>query len=324
MFAYQTGGVQWGMPLNISSPVLYYNKAMFEEAGLDPEDPPITLEELREYSQAIVDSGAATYGIALDSGVNSGGAWFLEQWFARAGELYADNGNGRLAPATRVLYAGEFGVEVMTYVQALINDGLAVTVGDNPGGQDALLKLADPAAPAAMAFATSAALGTVLDALGGGLIPGITQADVGVGPMPGPGETPSATVGGGALYIVAEKGDDKAAAAWDFVQYLVSAETQSKWAAASGYVPVHDGALELDPLRATYQDDPRFKVAYDQVVAGPDDFAAVGPVIGPLREVRAVTANGVAAIFNGADVASTLADSAAQSDALIADYNARN
>jgi maltose-binding protein MalE len=40
MFAYQTGGVQWGMPLNISSPVLYYNKAMFEEAGLDPEDPP--------------------------------------------------------------------------------------------------------------------------------------------------------------------------------------------------------------------------------------------------------------------------------------------
>jgi sn-glycerol 3-phosphate transport system substrate-binding protein len=87
---------------------------------------------------------------------------------------------------------------------------------------------------------------------------------------------------------------------------------------------VHDGALELDPLRATYQDDPRFKVAYDQVVAGPDDFAAVGPVIGPLREVRAVTANGVAAIFNGADVTSTLTDSAAQSDALITDYNARN
>jgi sn-glycerol 3-phosphate transport system substrate-binding protein len=324
LLAYQTEGVQWAMPFNVSNPVLYYNRKMFTEAGLDPDRSPVSLDELRTMSQALVDSGAAGTGIALDSGVDSGGGWFLEQWFARAGELYADNGNGRLAPATRVLYAGEFGVEVMTYVQALINDGLAVTVGDNPGGQDALLKLADPAAPAAMAIATSAALGTVLDALGGGLIPGITQADVGVGPMPGPGETPSATVGGGALYIVAEKGDDKAAAAWDFVQYLVSAETQSKWAAASGYVPVHDGALELDPLRATYQDDPRFKVAYDQVVAGPDDFAAVGPVIGPLREVRAVTANGVAAIFNGADVTSTLTDSAAQSDALITDYNARN
>ena len=48
MFAYQTGGVQWAMPFNISSPVLYYNKAMFEEAGLDPDDPPITLDELRD------------------------------------------------------------------------------------------------------------------------------------------------------------------------------------------------------------------------------------------------------------------------------------
>ncbi len=324
LLAYQTEGVQWGMPFNVSNPVLYYNRKMFEEAGLDPDVSPVSLEQLRATSQALVDSGAAGTGIALDSGVDSGGGWFLEQWFARAGEPYADNGNGRLAPATRVLYAGPFGVEVMTYVQSLINDGLAVTVGDNPQGQDALLKLADPDAPAAMAIATSAALGTVLDALGGGLIPGLTPADVGVGPMPGPGETESATVGGGALYLTAGKGDEEVAAAWDFITYLVKAETQSEWAARSGYAPVNQGALRLDPLRATYRDDPRFKVSYDQVVAGADDFAAVGPVIGPLREVRSVTASAVAAIFNGADVASSLADAADQSDALIADYNARN
>jgi sn-glycerol 3-phosphate transport system substrate-binding protein len=142
--------------------------------------------------------------------------------------------------------------------------------------------------------------------------------------MPGPGETESATVGGGALYLTAGKGDEEVAAAWDFITYLVKAETQSEWAARSGYAPVNQGALRLDPLRATYRDDPRFKVSYDQVVAGADDFAAVGPVIGPLREVRSVTASAVAAIFNGADVASSLADAAAQSDALIADYNARN
>ena len=121
MFAYQTGGVQWGMPFNISSPVLYYNKAMFEEAGLDPERPPITLDELREYSQQIVDSGAATYGIALDSGVNSGGAWFLEQWFARAGLPYADNDNGRTARATQVLFDTPEAVEMLTFAQDLVD-----------------------------------------------------------------------------------------------------------------------------------------------------------------------------------------------------------
>ena len=48
----------------------------------------------------------ATFGWVLDSGTNSGGGWFLEQWFARAGEPYADNDNGRSAPATEVLPCG--------------------------------------------------------------------------------------------------------------------------------------------------------------------------------------------------------------------------
>jgi sn-glycerol 3-phosphate transport system substrate-binding protein len=324
LLAYQTEGVQWSMPFNVSDPVLYYNRKIFAAAGLDPKKSPVSLEELRATSRAIVDSGAAATGIALDSGVDSGGGWFLEQWFARGGELYADNGNGRLAPATRVLYDGQFGVDLMTYAQSLIEDGLAVTVGDNPSGQDTLLKMADANAPAAMAIATSAALGTVLAALDGGLIPGVTSADVGVGPMPGPGDTPSAIVGGASLYVVADKGDAEAAAAWDYIQFLISAESQAKWAAATGYVPIREDALELEPLATTYRSDPRFKVAYDQLLTGADDLAAVGPVLGPLREVRAITAGGVAAIFNGADVASTLADTAAQSNALIADYNARN
>ena len=106
MRAYSTEGVQWAMPFNASVPVLYFNEVAFQNAGLDITDPPVTIDELRQSSQAIVDAGSAGTGIALDSGVDSGGGWFLEQWFARAGEPYADNGNGRLAPATQVLYAG--------------------------------------------------------------------------------------------------------------------------------------------------------------------------------------------------------------------------
>ncbi len=36
----------------------------------------------------------------------------------------------------------------------MINDGLAVNVGDNPGGQDGFLKMIDPAAPGAMTIGT--------------------------------------------------------------------------------------------------------------------------------------------------------------------------
>ncbi len=322
--AYTFEGIQWSMPFNVSNPVLYYNRKVFEAAGLDPDVSPITLDELRATSQTIVDTGAATYGWVVDSGADSGGGWFLEQWFGRAGALYADNGNGRLAPATRVLYDDATGVELLTFVQSMINDGLAISVGQNPGGQDGFLKMIDPATPGAMTIGTSAALGSVIAALGGGLAPGLTVDDIGVGPMPGPSPEPGAQVGGASLWIVADKGDAKTAAAWDFITYLVSAETQSRWASETGYVPVRSDAVELEPLATTYADDPRFRVPYDQLLANVDSEASLSPVLGPQREVRSETANAVAAILGGADVATALADAAAQSNALIQSYNDRN
>lgn len=322
--AYSAAGVQWGMPFNVSNPVLYYNRTMFTEAGLDPDRPPQNLDELRQYSQQIVDSGAAAYGIALDSGPDSGGGWFIEQWFANVGELYSDNGNGRLARSTDVLYDGPAGVEMLSFVQALIADGLAYNVGDNAGGGDQLLKLADQQAPAAMTIATSAALGSVLNAVNQGLIPGITADQVGVGPLPGPGPTPTALVGGAALYVVADHGDEQTAAVWDFVDHVVSPEVQSLWATLTGYVPVRSDALEVEPAATVYEQDPRFRVAYDQLVTTPDDVASQGPILGPMREVRAVTARAVAGIFGGEDVQTALTAAADQAHGLIADYNARN
>lgn len=322
--AYSTAGVQWGMPFNVSNPILYYNRNMFVAAGLDPDRPPQSLEELRAYSQQLVDSGAASYGIALDSGSDSGGGWYIEQWFANMGELYADNGNGRLAPATRVLYDGPAGVEMLTYVQGLVQDGLAFYVGDNAGGADQLFKLADANEPAAMAISTSAGLGTVLNTLAGGLVPGLGAEDVGVGPLPGPGSTPTALVGGAALYLTEGKSDVEVAAAWDFMQYLVSAESQSLFATLTGYVPVRDDALELEPARTVYAADPRFRVAYDQLVASPATPALQGPILGPQREVRTITARAVAEVFLGGDVQTALSNAAAIANQALADYNANN
>jgi sn-glycerol 3-phosphate transport system substrate-binding protein len=322
--AYSAAGVQWGMPFNVSNPVLFYNRNVFVAAGLDPDRPPQTLEELRAYSQQIVESGAASYGIALDSGSDSGGGWYIEQWFANMGELYADNGNGRLAPATRVLYDGPAGVQMLTFVQQLVTDGLAFYVGDNAGGADQLFKLADAAEPAAMAIGTSAGLGTVLNVLAGGLIPDLGPEDVGIGPLPGPGPQPSALVGGAALYVTKGKSDAELAAAWDFTQFLVSPEVQSTFASQTGYVPVRDEALEIEPALSVYRDDPRFRVAYDQLVATPDSPASQGPILGPQREIRTITARAVAEVFGGGDVHTALSNAAAQANELLAAYNASN
>ena len=323
--AYATQGVQWSIPFNISNPVLFYNKKAFAAAGLDPNVPPKSLDEVRAFSQQIIDSGAAKYGLALESGFDSGGGWYVEQWFAKAQEFYSDGDNGRTSRATEVLFNAPTGVEVLTYLQELLQDGLAVNVGDNTQtGFDNLLKLADDKEPAAMTIATSASLGQVLAVLGGGQFPNIGPDDVGVGPMPGPDGLPGALIGGASLWPVDTGDDVRTAATWDFITYLVGAQQQSQWAAATGYIPVRTDALDLDPYKSTVANDSRFGVAYEQLLATPDAPTSAGPVMGPLREVRSVLATAIAAIFDGADVTATLDAAAEQSNGLISDYNIRN
>jgi len=324
MNAYSTQGMQWAMPFNVSNPVLYYSKKAFAAAGLDPEKPPASLEELRAMSQQLVDSGASKYGLVLDSGFDSGGGWYMEQWFAKAEQFYTDGDNGRTNRATQVLYNNETGVELLTFLQDMLNDGLAISVGANESGQDDLLKLADEKAPAAMTIHTSAALRGALDVLATGVFPQLGVNDLGIGPMPGPGGAPGARIGGASLWPVNSDDPVRIAATWDFLSFLVSAEQQSEWANATGYIPVRSDAVELDPYKTTVATDPRFSVAFDQLQASPDSLTSTGPVVGPLREVRVVLADAIAAIFDGADVKTSLDSAVEQANNLISNYNSSN
>ena len=76
------------------------------------------------------------------SGFDSGGGWYIEQWFAKLGEFYADNENGRRRGPPRCCTTTT-PASICSPSAAMINDGLAVNVGDNASGFDNLLKLAD-------------------------------------------------------------------------------------------------------------------------------------------------------------------------------------
>jgi sn-glycerol 3-phosphate transport system substrate-binding protein len=320
--AYSTEGVQWSMPFNVSNPILFYNRKSFAAAGLDPDSPPRSLEELEQASRRIVESGAATYGLIVDTNFDSGGGWYIEQWFAKAGAFYADNQNGRSAPATRVLFDAQAGVDLMSYLQKILANGGAFNVGDNASGQDAFLKIADQNEPGAMTIGTSAALGTVLSAVEAGIAPGIAGEDIGIGPMPGPGGSGVVLVGGASIWIAAGKGDAETAAAWDFIRYLASPEVQSEWASVTGYVPIREDAADVEPLATTYARDPRFKVPYDSLIETPDEPTAVGPLLGPQREIRVLTSRALATVLGGGDPAAALTEAATQANTLLAQYNA--
>src|SRR5690606_2713291 len=50
-------GDMLSLPFNSSTPVLYYNKAAFEAAGLDPEQPPKTWDQLVEFAEKTQEAG---------------------------------------------------------------------------------------------------------------------------------------------------------------------------------------------------------------------------------------------------------------------------
>jgi len=320
---YTTQGALQGMPFNLSMPVLYYNKAAFRAAGLDPNQPPATLDDLRDVSQKIVASGYSKFGMAFDTGPSSGGSWYIEQFRAKSDLLYADNQNGRQARATKVVFNDDTTVQQVTAIQKLVADGLAVNVGQNTDSTQDLLKLADPQQPAAMTNHTSASLSSVINVLNAGTFPSFKPDDLGIGPMPAPAGSGGLLVGGAALWIVKGKSDAETAATWDYVKYLTSPTAQAEWAAGTGYVPIRKSSLDMEPIKSLYASDPRYAVAYQQLVSGAVTPATAGPVLGPQSEVRQATSEAMQAIFGGADVKASLDTAAQKADAQIADYAKR-
>jgi len=87
------GGTQWGVPVAFSTKSMYWNKDLFKQAGLDPESPPTTWDELYNDAKTIKDKlGIAGYGLpakTFDSTMHE----FLHFVYTNNGTVIDDAGN---------------------------------------------------------------------------------------------------------------------------------------------------------------------------------------------------------------------------------------
>ena len=100
---YTLDGKLWAMPFGTVVPLLYYNKVTFREVGLDPENPPKDLEELRQASEKMLQRDSQRQRDAHRRGHRYQHAWHLDLILQEHGDLYANNENGRAGRATEVL-----------------------------------------------------------------------------------------------------------------------------------------------------------------------------------------------------------------------------
>ena len=175
---YSAGGVLQTMPFQLSNPVLYYNKKAFRAAGLDPEKPPTTLNEIVDASRKIVATGkakgATDKGFALEIQ-----AWYPEQFISKAGEAIVNNDNGRTARATAAKLDSKIFTDTLQWIATMNKEGLLLNAGRNPSGQNHFLAVAN--GDVAMTFGTSAALGTIYQ-----FISQFPNVEIGLAPLPGP------------------------------------------------------------------------------------------------------------------------------------------
>ena len=316
---YTLQGKLQSMPFNVSTNILFYNKNAFRDAGLDPEKPPATLDEVRQYSEKLLrrdDAGnVVRSGIALDVG-----PWYLENMLVMHGDLYADNENGREGRVTEVLFNQEPGKEFLRWWRDMIRDNLAVNTGRNPSGVDNLLAIGS--GRAAMTISTSAALRSVISVLESGQQPTV---DLGVAPLPGlEGSIAGPPVGDSSLWIMKGRPEAEQEAAWKLIKYLMEPEQQAEWFAGTGFVAVRRSSYDLPAATQAVGRYPAFMVPVEQLRHGPDTPATRGALIGAFPKVREALAHNIEEmILQSKDPDKALDDAVTEANQIIADYNRR-
>jgi len=312
---YEIQDVQWALPFAVSEPILLFDRTAFERAGLDPDAPPTTFDDLRTAAQALVDGGNE-YGLGLKLD-----AWHLEQMLAWQGEPFVNNGNGRDDRATEVAFDTDTAVETFAFLKGLVDDGLAVTNSADGGSSfDNLLSVGT--GKVGMTIDASGSLGTIIDVLESGQYPDVVPD---VAPVPGREDDGGVLVGGSGLYISASDEEPaKQAAAWRFAEFLTTPESQSQWAAATGFIPVRQSAAEQPEIQARWEEIPGFRVAFDEINEGAENEATAGPAIGDYRGVRRIVAEAESRMFlENLSPEDAIAQAVEEANAALQSYNDR-
>jgi ABC-type glycerol-3-phosphate transport system substrate-binding protein len=272
--------------------VLYYNRALFRDAGLDPGDPPATWERLAATAAALTadtdgDGQTDRWGLSFPLQANQGVVyyWFAFLWQA-GGEIFAPD-----FAASRFQEAP--GAAALTFWQSMVKAGSIPLAPPEEGFEKGQI---------GMTLASTARLSRYVLALG---------EDLGVASLAAGAAGRVTGVGGANLAIMADCEDKQAA--WTFVQWMTSPEVNLRWSTGTGYLPLRRSVVAADGYQRYLADEPRARVILEQM-----NVARARPNIpqyaGASREVGLAVEE---ALFTGVDPAAALVLAAEKVDRIL-------
>ncbi|WP_233740892.1 ABC transporter substrate-binding protein [Halobaculum saliterrae] len=296
------------LPFNSSNPIFYYNKDMFEEAGLDPESPPATFEEIRAASETVVSKGVAEQGITF-----ANVSWFPEQWFAEAGEPLVNEQNGRAGDPTEINLDTDVASQIFSWWSDMYDEGLYNHAGVGAWGaaEQAFLN-----GKTAMWISSTAG---VASATAGAEEKGF---ELGTGYYPTPGQTRTGVViGGASLWMTRGLSEAKKQGLTDFLLWLSEAEQQAFWHRNTGYFPISNSAVQLLEDEGWFDENPNFQTAFDQLSETESSVATQGWQAGPATEVRTLIQDGYVSMINSdVTIEEKLSSMKSEADTVLREY----
>ncbi len=307
---YTIGGAVNSVPFNSSSPILYTNRDLMTQAGLDPSDPPETYGEVLDACAMIAESDvtASCIGFNLHS-------WFFEQWIAEQGALLVNNGNGRDARATEVLLTSDAAFNIVNWIKELNDNDYYTYTGilEDWSGSDAIFLNQE----AVFHITSTADAGNITSAatengfeLGTGLLP--IADDV---------ERNGVVIGGASVWLTQGHPQEELEAARDFVLYMTNPENMADWHQLTGYYPVRDSSIDLLESQNWFDDNPNFTVAFDQLTQTIPNQATAGALMGSFLETRTIIEEAIQRVLQGAEVEAALENAKLLADTRLEEYN---
>lgn len=271
------------MPFNSSTPVLYYNKDAFEAAGLDPDTPPKTWEELADAAKKIRDAG---YECGYTT---SWPSWILLENFSAWHNIpYATENNGFGGLSARLSLEDPLFVDHLNFLADMSKEG-SFTYGGRGDTPNALFT----SGKCGMFTGSSGNRANILKT---------GEFDFGISTLPYyegvEGAPQNSIIGGASLWVFADKPEETYKGITKFFKFLSSPEQSAKWHQGTGYVPVTLGGYELTKESGFYEENPGTEVSVMQLDANTTEHSR-GIRLGYLPQIRDVEDGVMEEIFAG-------------------------
>ncbi|MDX3965713.1 MAG: sn-glycerol-3-phosphate ABC transporter substrate-binding protein UgpB [Bradyrhizobium sp.] len=284
-------------PFNSSTPILYYNKTMFREAGLDPEAPPKTWPELGAAAKRLRDHGAA--------------CGFTTSW---PSWIHVENFSAfhNLALATRA--NGFAGLDA----ELTINNPLLVKhVAQLAEWQQTRLfdysgrgQSAEPRFQKGECGIFIGSSATRAD------IKANSKFEIGYGMMPYWPDVKDAPqnsiIGGATLWVLRDRPREEYKGVARFFAYLSQPAVQAAWHQNTGYLPVTRAAFELTRSQGFYERNPGSAISFEEITLHPPTENSKGIRLGSFILIRGAIEDELEQAFAGQKSAQSALDSAVE------------